>query len=123
MSYLRISLFYSSFIYYLLLDYCWFVTFENYLRKNRTNNYKNRRKLKVFCFYLTFFCYLYNDFPHSLLDDCRFKRLFENKTAHAVLREAKSSDGVDEAGSIGKAARRFRQRWKAENGIEPMNER
>jgi len=123
MSYLRISLFYSSFIYYLLLDYCWFVTFENYLRKNRTNNYKNRRKLKVFCFYLTFFCYLYNDFPHSLLDDCRFKRLFENKTAHAVLREAKSSDGVDETGSIGKAARRFRQRWKVENGIEPMNER
>ena len=23
--------------------------------KKRTNNYKNRRKLKVFCFYLTFF--------------------------------------------------------------------
>ncbi len=29
----------------------------------------------------------------------------------------------NEAGCIGKAARRFRQRWKAENGIEPMNER
>lgn len=61
------------------------------MQKKRTNNYKNRRKLKVFC-------YLCNDYPHSLLDDCRFKRLFENKTAHAVLREAKSSDGVERGG-------------------------
>jgi len=38
------------FFLYLLLDYRWFVTFDNYLRKKRTNNYKNRRKLKVFAF-------------------------------------------------------------------------
>ena len=43
------------FFLYLLLDYCWFVTFDNYLRKKRTNNYKNRRKLKVFCFLFDFF--------------------------------------------------------------------
>jgi hypothetical protein len=66
--------------------------------KKRTNNYKNRRKLKVFLLLFDFFCYLCNDYPHSLLDDCRFKRLFENKTAHAVLREAKSSDGVERGG-------------------------
>ena len=68
------------------------------MQKKRTNNYKNRRKLKVFLLLFDFFCYLYNDLPHSLLDDCRFKRLFENKTAHAVLREAKSSDGVERGG-------------------------
>jgi hypothetical protein len=68
------------------------------MQKKRTNNYKNRRKLKVFLLLFDFFCYLCNDYPHSLLDDCRFKRLFENKTAHAVLREAKSSDGVERGG-------------------------
>ena len=34
------------------LDYRWFVTFDNYLRKKRTNNYKNRRKLKVFLLFI-----------------------------------------------------------------------
>ena len=65
--------------------------------KTKFNNKKN----VIFIFntvWLCFFCYLCNDFPHSLLDDCRFKRLFENKTAHAVLREAKSSDGVERGG-------------------------
>ena len=80
-------------------------------------------EIESFLLLFDFFCYLCNDFPHSLLDECHFKWLSENITAHAVLREAKSSDGVDEAGSIGKAARRFRQRWEAGNGIEPMNER
>lgn len=52
----------------------------------------------MFCCYLSFFYYFCSDFPRSLLDDCRFKRLFESKTAHAVLREAKSSDGVEQSG-------------------------
>ena len=34
----------------------------------------------------------------TLLGDCRFKRLSENRTAHAVLRETKSSDGVERGG-------------------------
>ena len=68
------------------------------MQKNEQIIIKYRQKLKVFLLLFDFFCYLCNDFPHSLLDDCRFKRLFENKTAHAVLREAKSSDGVERGG-------------------------
>ena len=86
------------FFLYLLLDYRWFVTFDNYLRKKRTNNLLKSTEIESFLLLFDFFCYLCNDFPHSLLDDCRFKRLFENKTAHAVLREAKSSDGVERGG-------------------------
>lgn len=66
--------------------------------KKRTNNLLKSTEIESFLLLFDFFCYLCNDFPHSLLDDCRLKRLFENKTAHAVLREAKSSDGVERGG-------------------------
>ena len=49
-----------------LLDYRRFVIFDSYLRKKEPIIYLNRRKLKVFCFCSTFFCYLCSDFPHSL---------------------------------------------------------
>jgi hypothetical protein len=71
---------------------------DSYSREKYKKSVNKSGKTEGLCNYLTFFHYLYGDFPRSLLDDCRFKRLFESKTAHAVLREAKSSDGVERGG-------------------------
>jgi len=66
--------------------------------KTKFNNKKN----VIFIFntvWLWFFLLPLQRFSaFTLLGDCRFKRLSENRTAHAVLREVKSSDGVERGG-------------------------
>jgi len=75
--------------------------------------------LKVFCFYLTFFCYFCSDFPHSL---CWVIAVLSGylKTEQLTPCWERRSLRMEsnEAGNIGKAARRFRQRWEAGNDIE-----
>ena len=54
----------------ILLDYRWFVTFDNYLRKKKEQIIiKIDENWKFFAFYLIFFYYLCNDFQRHSLDD------------------------------------------------------
>ncbi|MBR6925965.1 MAG: hypothetical protein IKH52_01960 [Bacteroidaceae bacterium] len=64
----------------------------------RTKSLNKSTKSEGFCSYLTFFNYLCHVFPRSLLDDCRLNGYLKAKTAHAVPREVKFSDGVERGG-------------------------
>ena len=106
------------FFLYLLLDYRWFVTFDNYLRKKRKIIIKIDGNWKFFCFYLTFFATFTTIFrilcwmTVVLSDYLKTKQLTPCWERRSLRTES------NEAGCIGKAARRFRQRWEAGNDIE-----
>jgi len=67
--------------------------------KKRTNNLLKSTEIESFLILFDFFLLPLQRFSaFTLLGDCRFKRLSEDRTAHAVLRETKSSDGVERGG-------------------------